>query len=135
MRPEGERPRLTFLLDEGVPVSAGRRLEAAGHTVHFFGASGLQKGSPDALVCATAVDAGAILVAQDGDMKVLARGHGVSRARFPSLSLLQLKCRESESANRLEAAMSLLEHEWQRGAGRERRLFIELRDSSILTYR
>jgi predicted nuclease of predicted toxin-antitoxin system len=77
---------MKFLLDEGVTVSAGKVLQDAGHEVIFFNASGLAKSSSDPLVCITALASDAILVAQDGDMKTLARGHGITPARFKSLT-------------------------------------------------
>jgi predicted nuclease of predicted toxin-antitoxin system len=126
---------MKFLLDEGVTVSAGRVLQDAGHEVIFFDNSGLAKSSSDPLVCITALANDAILVAQDGDMKTLAGGHGITRARFRTLSLLKLKCRESESPRRLTEAMSLIEHEWAVGEGRERRFFVEIGDAVIRTYR
>jgi hypothetical protein len=52
------------------------------------------------------------LVAFDNDMKQLARRHGVTPARFKRLALLKFECEEPKAADRLEQAMSLLEHEW-----------------------
>lgn len=103
------RPSLRFLLDEGVPVSVGAALEAAGHEVIYFNNSGLAKSAADAVVCVAAEVNNAVLVAHDGDMKVLAKGHGITPARFRSLSLLRLNCRESASAKRVTDAMSLIE--------------------------
>ena len=103
---------MKFLLDEGVTVSAGHALEAAGHEVIFFDQSGLSKSSADTLVCIAAAANDAILVAHDNDMKTLARGHGITPARFRTLNLLQLLCREANSPARLAIAMSLVEHEW-----------------------
>jgi len=45
-------------------------------------------------------------------MKQMARRHGVTPARFRHLSLLKFECEEPSAAERLEKAMSLLEHEW-----------------------
>ena len=126
---------MRFLLDEGVPVSVGQVLRAAGHEVIFFADSGLAKSSADPVVCATAAANDAVLVSHDNDMKSLARGHGITPARFKSLSLLKLSCREARSATRVQAAMSLIEHEWQVGAGQERRLYVEISDTVIRTHR
>lgn len=103
---------MRFLLDEGVPVSVGRVLQSAGHEVVFFNESGLSKGTPDPVVCAAAEASDAILVACDNDMKQLARGHGITKARFKSLGLLKLDCPEPLASARIEAALSLIEHEW-----------------------
>jgi len=129
------RPVLRFFLDEGVPVMTGRALESAGHEVIYFGQSGIAKGSVDPVVCVSALANEAILVAHDGDMKTLARGHGVTSARFASLSLLKLGCRESDGPRRVTAAMSLIEHEWMVGEGQERRLFIVIGSTVIRTHR
>lgn len=126
---------MKFLLDEGVPVSVGRALEAAGHEVIFFNDSGLAKGSADPVVCVAAEANDAILVAQDNDMKGLARGHGITPARFRTLSLLKMGCRELIGPARIKEAMSLIEHEWQCGEGRERRLYVVIGDNVIRTYR
>ncbi len=126
---------MKFFLDEGVTLSAGRALEAAGHEVINFGGSGLAKGTADSVVCLAAEANDAILVANDNDMRTLARGHGITPARFKRLSLLQLNCRESHSEARIREAMSLIEHEWEKGEGRERRLHVVIGDAVIRTYR
>jgi predicted nuclease of predicted toxin-antitoxin system len=126
---------MRFFLDEGVTVSAGHALQAAGHDVIFFNDSGLVKSSDDPIVCIAANANDAILVAADRDMRTLAAGHGIKPARFRSLSLLHLLCREANSAPRISTAMSLIEHEWDRGEGRERRLHVVVGDEVIRTYR
>jgi predicted nuclease of predicted toxin-antitoxin system len=126
---------LKFLLDERVTVSAGKALETARHEVIYFDASGIAKGSTDSMVCIIALLNDAILVAQDADMKTLARGHGVKPARFKSLNLLKLFCRESAAAGRLKEGMSLIEHEWARGEGQERRFFVAIGDGVMRTHR
>lgn len=129
------RPKLKFFLDEGVPVMTGQALEAAGHEVIYFNQSSIAKGAEDPIVCIAAGANDAILVAHDGDMKVLARGHGITSARFKTLSLLELTCREADGPRRIAEAMSLIEHEWVAGAGRERRLFIVIGPEVIRTHR
>jgi predicted nuclease of predicted toxin-antitoxin system len=126
---------MKFLLDEGVTVSAGHALRAGGHDVTYFNESGLAKGSSDQLVCTVAEASEAVLVAHDGDMRTLARGHGITPARFRRLSLLKLDCHESKSAARIATALSLIEHEWEKGSGAERRLFVVLGTDVIRTYR
>jgi predicted nuclease of predicted toxin-antitoxin system len=130
-----EKPRLRFLLDEGVTLAAGKALEEAGHEVIFFQNSGLAKGSADTIVCITAEKNDAVLVSHDRDMKTLVAGHGVTPARYKALSLIQLKCRESEDADRIRAAISLVEHEWKQGEGRERRLHVVIDSTIIRTHR
>lgn len=129
------RSRLRFFLDEGVPISAGKALEGQGHEVIYFNQSGVAKGSSDPMVALAAQLNKAVLVALDGDMKTLAKGHGVSNATFKSLSLLKLSCRESRAADRITEAMSLIEHEWTRGKGRDRRLFVDIGNEVLRSHR
>lgn len=127
---------MKFLLDEGVPVSVGSVLENAGHEVVFFNASGLAKGTPDPAVCAAAESQDAILVAADADMRALARGHGITPARFKKMGLLRFACPSPMAATRTEAALSLIEHEWEKVKGGHcERLFIVLGEGVMRTHR
>jgi predicted nuclease of predicted toxin-antitoxin system len=97
-----KRPRLTFALDEGAPNSVGRALEARAHKVVYLNEGNLvPRGSKDSFVCAFAVLNDAILVAVDGDMKTLAKRHGVSNSMYARLNLVHLKCIETEAASRV----------------------------------
>ena len=128
---------LRVFLDEGVPVSVEKVFSEAGHDVIPF-REGATPGSPDPLVCAVAEANDAILVALDGDMKQSAQGRGVGSKRFRRLSLIKLSCNEPRAAERLRAAMTLIEHEWRYSSGMQeglRRLFIEVTDSTIRTHR
>jgi predicted nuclease of predicted toxin-antitoxin system len=114
-----------------VPDAVGRAFEERGHDV-TYGNRSLPRGSPDQLVCIAAINAGAILVAADHDMRTIARSHGVGNQRFKSLNLLKLSCRKPEAADKVRQAMSLIEHEWQcNDAAVGRRLFVELSASVI----
>ncbi|WP_130271096.1 DUF5615 family PIN-like protein [Phyllobacterium myrsinacearum] len=130
-----KKPRLKFFLDESVPDSVGRVLATHGHEVIFL-RDAIAIGSPDQLVCAVSQANEAILVAIDGDMKRLAKRHGVSNQRYRKLSLLKLSCRESRAAQRVEEALTLIEHEWHFSQGQpDRRIFIEIGDAAISTKR
>ena len=129
------RPLLRLFLDEGVPDSVGQCFSKAGHTV-IYERDAIAPGSPDQLVCAVSEANDAILVALDADMRQLAQRRGVGQRRFRRLSLIKLSCRETSAAKRVEEAMSLIEHEWQVGSqSRDRRIFIEIRNSVIRTVR
>ena len=93
--------------------------------------------SPDALVAAVSEANNAILVTMDGDFRTIAARAGIGRNRFRKLSLIRFeKCRESKAAARLDAAMSLIEHEWKIGSGeRDRRLFVVITADTIRTHR
>lgn len=93
-------------------------------------------GSPDDLVCVAAEANEAILVACDGDMKKMVSKFGVGKARFKKLSLVKLSCTSPTAAARLEAALSLIEHEWQLSRSTAiRRLYVEIKSAAITTNR
>ena len=129
--------QLRFLLDEGVPVSVGQVLQDAGHEVIFFNQSGIAKSSADTIVCTVAEANEAILVAHDGDMKQIAKTHGITGGRFKALSLLKLECPEPDGATRVKAALSFIEHEWTSAPVVEgrRRLFIVISAATMRTHR
>ena len=131
MLPKPEHLSLRLLLDEGVPDAVGRVFEERGHIVTFANKS-LPRGSADQLVCVAALNAGAILVAADHDMKSIAKANGVGNERFKALSLIKLSCRKPEAAEKVRQAMSLIEHEWLCDAANgRRRLWIEIQSSVI----
>jgi hypothetical protein len=86
-------------------------------------------------VCTAAEANDALLVAFDNDIKQLARQHGVTPARFKTLSLLKFECEEPKAADRLSEAMSLLEHEWNISKSAGSRLFIVIGKQVLRTYR
>ena len=129
------RPVLRLFLDEGVPDSVAKSFTEAGHAVIYL-RDAIAPGSPDQLVCAAAEANDAILVAFDSDMRALARRHGIGHRRFRKLSLIKLSCRESQGAERVTQAMSLIEHEWAYSEGSpDRRIFIEISKDVIRTVR
>lgn len=126
---------LRFFLDEGVPDSVGETLRAAGHSVILLRES-VAPGSPDPLVCAASEANDAILVALDGDMRALAQRAGVGRRRFRRLSLIKLSCPAPKASDRIKAALSLIEHEWNYNSGTsDRRIFVEVGADVIRTWR
>ncbi len=126
---------LKLFLDEGVPDSVGRVFEEHGHKVTYLNRT-LVRGSSDQLVCAIADINEAVLVALDGDMKAIAKANGVGAGRYLKLGLIKLSCKEPKAAERVRSAMSLIEHEWNYGIlNRHRRIFIEIGDLAIRTYR
>ena len=133
--PPKHPPKLRLFLDEGVPDSVGKVFSDAGHKVIYL-RDAIAPSSPDVLVCAAAESNNAILVALDGDMKEIAKGHGLGGGRFKRLSLVKLSCPEPMAANRVKFALSLIEHEWLiSGEKSARRLFIEIGTQVIKTFR
>lgn len=113
----------------------GRLLTSCNHEVIYL-EDAIEKGSEDLLVCAVAQANEAILVAVDGDMRQIARRHKVSKSRYRSLNLLKISCSEPQAANRVEQALSLIEHEWEFSEGKTgRRLFFEVSNSFLKTNR
>jgi predicted nuclease of predicted toxin-antitoxin system len=127
---------MRFFLDEGVPHSVGRFLEAEGFTVIYL-EDKLAKGSKDTLVAAVSEANDAVLIAFDADFKALASRSGIGTKRFRRLSLLRFeRCRESRAVKRLTAALSLIKHEWGIADGsRDRRIFIIITADTIRTNR
>jgi len=110
-------------------------LKAAGHEVIFL-RDCIATGSPDDLVCAAAEANEAILVACDGDMRQMVTKFGIGAGRFKRLSLLKVTCSSPTAAARVQAALSLIEHEWAVSTGTAvRRLFMEIKPATITTNR
>jgi hypothetical protein len=106
-----------------------------GHTLIPF-EDVLTRGSKDDLVCIAAEANDALLVAFDNDMKMLAKRHGITPARFKRLNLLKFECEEPKAADRLDTAMSLLEHEWDVArAGSGRRVFVVIGRQTLRSHR
>jgi predicted nuclease of predicted toxin-antitoxin system len=120
------RLRLRLVLDEGVPINVGQAFVAYGHEIILFDDI-VRRGSEDTLVCIAAQANDAILVACDGDMRQIAKRHGISNDRFKRLNLIKLSCPEPMAHKRVEFAMSLIEHEWNVSTEKvARRLFLEI---------
>lgn len=101
------------MLDENVPTSAKRFLEAAGFQVEYI-RDLIPEGSGDPLVAFVAEDQGAVLVSYDGDFKKIApRIPDGQKTRFKKLSKIWLRCNEYQSAQRLEKALDLLKSEFE----------------------
>jgi predicted nuclease of predicted toxin-antitoxin system len=130
-------PRLRVLLDAGVPTAVGLAFREAGHEPLFYN-DVLPEKVPDDVVAATAIANDAILVAQDNDMKRLAKRYGEApqSARFARLHLIRLCCSAPQAANRTRHAMSLIQHEWAfTRAKSARRLWIDIGSHFIRSHR
>lgn len=127
---------MRFFIDQCVPESVATIIEKHGHEAIRLREK-IAPDSPDALVAAVSEANDAILVTMDGDFKTIAARAGIGHRRYRRLSLLRFeKCRESQAAARLDAAMSLVEHEWKFAKrSRDRRMFVVITDSAIRTHR
>ena len=129
-------PTIHLLLDHNVPDSVGRVFASRGHVVQRV-RDILPIDSSDPLVATTAELDDFVLVSCDRDFKLIApripRGQ---RARFRRLSRISLECNEYQAAQRVEAAMSLIEMEYEiamRSA--DARMFVVIQNSGIKTHR
>jgi len=126
---------LRVFIDQCVPDSAGKAFKECGHEVIYLREK-IATNSPDPLVAAVAEANNAILVSLDADFKKIARRHGVGKREFRKLSLIKLSCRESRCFERIAEAMTLIIHEWNLAQqSQDRRLFIDIMDGVIRTYR
>lgn len=129
-------PVMRFFTDQNVPESVAKALEGFGYEVLRL-RERTAVNSPDNLVAAVSEANDAILVSFDGDFKAIAGRTGIGKRSFRRLSLVRFeKCREINAAARLTVAMSLIEHEWEKGNGTaDRRIFVVECGSSIRTHR
>lgn len=126
---------LRFRLDEGVPRAVGRLLSAEGHIVIYL-EEAVALGSEDQIVATAAIANDCILIALDGDMRVIAKRNGISNSRYKSLSLLKLSCNEVQAANRVKQFLPLILSEWFISEEkRARRLYVDIGDSRVIVHR
>ncbi len=127
---------MRFFIDQCVPESVATTIERHGHEAVRL-RERIAPDSPDTLVAAVSEANEAILVTMDGDFKTIASRAGIGHSRYRRLSLLRFeKCRESRAAARVDAAMSLIEHEWEVARrGQDRRMFVVITSSTIRTHR
>lgn len=127
---------MRLFVDHCVPESVPKLLEKRGYDVIRLREK-TASDSPDTLVAAVAEANDAVLVTMDGDFKKIAARSGIGQRRYRKLSLIRFeKCRESVAAARLDAALSLIEHEWNvGGGGRDRRMFVVITAETIRTHR
>ena len=131
-------PRLPirFFIDHCVPDSVGDVLREAGHEVILL-RERIAPDSPDPLVAAVSEMHEAVLVSLDSDFKQLLPRVAVGdRRRFRTLSRIGLRCRAPRCAQRLQAALSLIEHEWRFArASHDTRMIVEITENHIRSIR
>jgi predicted nuclease of predicted toxin-antitoxin system len=119
---------IRVLLDEGVPDSVGNAFSSNGHEV-ILHRDVLAQSATDELVCQTALINAAILVAQDKDMRQIAKRFGSPSMnnRFSRLNLIRICCEETQAAKRILQAISFIEHEWKFSCEKvARRLWVDI---------
>jgi len=119
-----------------VSESACKFLEARGHIVTRL-RDVLPTDTPDPIVAKVAQDSDSILLTHDGDFKTVApRIPKGSKARFKKLSRIHLACPQVRAAERLAAAIALVEFEWVAAQARpDKRLHVVVQLGVIKTHR
>ena len=125
-----------FVLDEGVPVSVGEMLVAAGHEVSSI-RDHVPTGSVDPVVATVSQELEAVLISFDGDFeKIAPRVARGMRRRFKRLSRIWMLCSEPQAANRMNLALNLIVSEYELAQGsHDTRMNIWLSAGFIKTHR
>jgi predicted nuclease of predicted toxin-antitoxin system len=119
-----------------VAESVCKFLEARGHEVVRL-RSELATDTPDPIVAKHAQDTGTILLSDDGDYNAIApRAGKPHKPRFRKLSRVNLKIKHAQSVNRLAAAITLIEFEYELAQARsDKRMIIDVQPTLIRTLR
>lgn len=125
------------MLDAGVPDSVGKIFSDAGYEV-ILHRDVLPDRTPDEIVCITAVESAAVLVAIDHDMKQLARQYGVTPSgdKHKTLNIIRVCCNEVSAAARVGQALPLILLEWDFCCAKTaRRMWVDVGPHFIKTHR
>ncbi len=128
---------MRLLLDQNVPDSVATAFRNRGHAVLLL-REVVAPDSPDEIVATVSEIEEAILVSSDGDFdKTIApRIPDGQKRRYRKLSRITLKCKPPRAAQRIEAAMSLIELEFEIAQNsNDPRMFVVLGDNFIKTNR
>jgi predicted nuclease of predicted toxin-antitoxin system len=125
-----------FILDENVPNSVGEMLRSRGHEVSSIRDFTAQ-GAPDQVVATIAEHEEAVLVSHDKDFRKIApRVPDGQRARFRRLSIVRMQCPKPRSSERLQAAMPLIEFEFEeRQRMPDRRMIVVIAKATVTVHR
>lgn len=93
--------------------------------------------TPDPIVAKTSQDMAAILISDDGDFqKIAGRKPTAHKPRFRKLSRVNMKCKHALAVVRLEAAIALIEFEYELAQTRpDKRMIIDVQPTLIRTLR
>lgn len=128
---------LKVFLDEGVPASVAQVFVDSGYGA-IRHQEALSPGVADDVVCAAAMANDAVLVAQDADMKQLAKQYGLTPTsdRFSRLSVIRICCNEVGAASRVKQAISFIEHEWEFATKKAaRRMWVDIGQHFLKSHR
>jgi predicted nuclease of predicted toxin-antitoxin system len=107
-----EKPVIPFFTDHNVPDSVGNVLVAAGHTLTRL-RDVMDTITADPIIAVACSQTGNVLVSHDTDFRTLSKRLGITQRQYHnSLHRIQMRCPEPHSAQRITAALSLIEYEW-----------------------
>lgn len=97
----------------------------------------MPEGTEDPIIAKVPEDLSAILLTDDADVKTIsARRPEGQRRRFRKLSRIHLACKHSQAVNRLAAAITLIEFEYELAQTRSgKRMIIDVKPTMIRTLR
>jgi|SRR5580700_3867592 predicted nuclease of predicted toxin-antitoxin system len=129
-----EKPVIPFFTDHNVPDSVGNVLVAAGHALTRL-RDVMDTKTADPIIAVACSQTGNVLVSHDTDFRTLSKRLGITQRQYlNSLHRIQMRCPEPHSAQRITAALSLIEYEWMLLTP-DRALVIEINDGSIRVFR
>lgn len=126
-----EGPPIPFFTDQNVADSAGNFLREWGHELTRL-RDCMAVDTKDPLVALACAEGGHVLVSHDNDFPGVARRLQLSqRAARTRLHRIGLRCFEPDAAQRLRAAIRLIEMEWALALAEDRAMVVEIHDRSI----
>lgn len=111
-------------------------LEERGHNV-IRAREKVPEGTPDPIVAKVSEDLSAILLTDDADFNtIVARRMDGQKRRFRKLSRIHLACKHSRALERISAAITLIEFEYENAQSRDdKRMILEIKPTLIRTLR
>lgn len=106
------KPKIPFFTDNDVPDAVGDYLLDSNHECKRL-RDVILADSPDPIVAATCRQSGMVLITHNiKHFKAIVKEHEVNHKEADSLCRIELGCKQIVAVERLEAAMSIIEHEW-----------------------
>lgn len=125
-------PRMLLLIDENVPRSVGKFLEARGHDVRLV-LELFPGGTPDPIIATLGDKLSAIVVSWDRDFEALvSRIPKGGQARFRRLGRISFKCNEVRGVALLERWIDHIEFHYERvRSSGEGRMILQIQESGL----
>jgi predicted nuclease of predicted toxin-antitoxin system len=131
----GKKTAIPFFTDNDVPDAVGDLLRDSGHQVHRLREVMLTD-SADPVVAATCREFGLVLITHNiKHFAAIVKQHQVSRGEMDRLCRIELGCVQPIAVERVAAALSVIEAEWDRLGPAKAGLRIFIGDSVIRLHR